>query len=198
MRIFRKNLISSSLLSRNVNKTLSSPWCQQSNSILLLQSSSSRRFYRGKKAHFLSLLDDSRFRFYSSSSAISVGKGRGKRGQKSELNEKNSSQEDAKMAKLLQAIKQIETVHGKGAVMSFGGSKVGKSNIEVVSTGSIALDHALGIGGLPRGRIIEIFGPESSGKTTVALHVVREIQRKGKYFSCNMYSYIFFLVSIFI
>ena len=125
---------------------------------------------------------DNRLRFYSSSLSASTGKGKGKRAQKGESKDKDSNREDAKMAKLLQAIKQIETVHGKGAVMSFGGSQIERNNVNVISTGSIALDHALGIGGLPRGRIIEIFGPESSGKTTVALHVVREIQRKGMYY----------------
>ena len=75
------------------------------------------------------------------------------------------------------AIAQIEKQFGKGAVMKLGQNV--SMNIESISTGSLSLDLALGIGGLPRGRIIEIFGPESSGKTTVALHVVAEAQKAG-------------------
>lgn len=75
------------------------------------------------------------------------------------------------------ALSQIEKQYGKGAVMRLGQNKA--MNIEAISTGSIALDAATGIGGLPRGRIIEIYGPESSGKTTLALHVVAEAQKLG-------------------
>ncbi|MEJ1161015.1 recombinase RecA [Prosthecomicrobium sp. N25] len=75
------------------------------------------------------------------------------------------------------ALAQIERNFGKGSIMRLGQGKV--VEIEVVSTGSIGLDIALGIGGLPRGRIIEVYGPESSGKTTLALHVVAEAQKKG-------------------
>jgi len=75
------------------------------------------------------------------------------------------------------ALTQIERAFGKGSVMKLGGDKV--MEIESISTGSLGLDIALGIGGLPRGRVIEIYGPESSGKTTLALHVVAEIQKKG-------------------
>jgi recombination protein RecA len=75
------------------------------------------------------------------------------------------------------ALTQIERAFGKGSVMKLGGDKV--MEIESVSTGSLGLDIALGIGGLPRGRVIEIYGPESSGKTTLALHVVAEVQKKG-------------------
>src|SRR2546421_7975165 len=78
---------------------------------------------------------------------------------------------------LTTALAQIERQHGKGAVMRLGDET--RAPIEVIPTGSIALDVALGIGGLPRGRIIEIFGPESSGKTTVALHAVANAQRAG-------------------
>jgi len=74
-------------------------------------------------------------------------------------------------------IKSIQTKFGESAIMKLGDAP--KVSVEAVSTGSIGLDHALGIGGLPRGRIIEIFGPESSGKTTLALHVVAEAQKKG-------------------
>ena len=75
------------------------------------------------------------------------------------------------------ALKQIEKSHGQGAVMKMG--EKGTMEIESVPTGALALDVALGIGGLPRGRIAEIFGPEASGKTTLALHVVAEAQRNG-------------------
>ena len=82
-----------------------------------------------------------------------------------------------KMKALEAAITQIERSFGKGSVMKLGG----QSNIEIesISTGSLGLDIALGIGGLPCGRIIEIYGPESSGKTTLALHVVAQAQKKG-------------------
>lgn len=75
------------------------------------------------------------------------------------------------------ALGQIEKQFGKGAVMKLGEST--NMNIEVVSTGALGLDIALGVGGVPRGRIVEIFGPESSGKTTVALHIVAEAQKAG-------------------
>ncbi|MFC0408523.1 recombinase RecA [Roseomonas elaeocarpi] len=76
------------------------------------------------------------------------------------------------------ALSQIERAFGKGSVMRLG-AKQNMSDIEVVSTGSLGLDVALGIGGLPKGRIIEIYGPESSGKTTLALHAIAEAQKKG-------------------
>ena len=75
------------------------------------------------------------------------------------------------------AIAQIEKAYGKGSIMRFGDKPV--QSVEVIPTGSLALDVALGIGGLPKGRIVEIYGPESSGKTTLALHVVAEAQRRG-------------------
>ena len=76
------------------------------------------------------------------------------------------------------ALSQIERAFGKGSVMRLG-AKQDMADIEVVSTGSLGLDMALGIGGLPRGRVIEIYGPESSGKTTLALHAIAEAQKKG-------------------
>ncbi len=75
------------------------------------------------------------------------------------------------------AMQQIERTYGKGSIMRFGDNTV--SAVEAISTGSLALDLALGIGGLPKGRIIEIYGPESSGKTTLALHVLAQAQKAG-------------------
>ena len=82
-----------------------------------------------------------------------------------------------KKAALETAITRIEKEYGKGTIMKLGENT--QMNVSAVSTGSIALDVALGIGGVPKGRIIEIYGPESSGKTTVALHVVAEVQKLG-------------------
>ena len=76
------------------------------------------------------------------------------------------------------AIKQIEREYGQGAVMKLGDA-YNKMNIETISTGSLSLDLALGVGGLPKGRIVEIYGPESSGKTTIALHAIAEAQKQG-------------------
>ncbi|MDK2823095.1 MAG: recombination protein RecA [Clostridia bacterium] len=75
------------------------------------------------------------------------------------------------------ALNQIEKQFGKGSIMKLG--EQAKLNVEVIPTGSLALDAALGVGGVPRGRVIEIFGPESSGKTTVALHIIAEAQKAG-------------------
>ncbi len=83
-----------------------------------------------------------------------------------------------KLKALEAAVAQIEKSHGKGSIMKLGDSKK-NLNIETVSTGSISLDIALGLGGIPKGRIIEVYGPESSGKTTVALHMVAEVQKRG-------------------
>ena len=76
------------------------------------------------------------------------------------------------------AVSQIERAFGKGSIMKLGKNEK-PAGIQVVSTGSLGLDIALGIGGLPRGRVIEIYGPESSGKTTLALHTVAEGQKLG-------------------
>jgi len=76
------------------------------------------------------------------------------------------------------AVSQIEKQFGKGSIMKLGGDYI-IPDIPVISTGSINLDHALGIGGVPRGRVIEIYGPEASGKTTLALHIIAEAQKSG-------------------
>ena len=85
---------------------------------------------------------------------------------------------EEKLKALDAALAQIEKQYGKGSVMKLG-DNTKYMNIEAVPTGSLSLDIALGIGGMPRGRIIEVYGPESSGKTTVALHVVAEVQKRG-------------------
>ena len=85
--------------------------------------------------------------------------------------------QEQKLKSLDNVLGQIEKSHGKGAVMRLGDDV--RPPIEVIPTGAIALDVALGIGGLPRGRIVEVYGPESSGKTTVALHAVANAQRAG-------------------
>ena len=83
-----------------------------------------------------------------------------------------------KIKALESAISQIEKQHGKGSVMKLGDPNTDMS-VESIPTGSLSLDIALGIGGIPKGRIIEIYGPESSGKTTVALHMIAEVQKRG-------------------
>ena len=88
-----------------------------------------------------------------------------------------SVQEKDKDKALSSVMGQIEKSYGKGAVMRLGDDI--RPPIEVIPTGSIALDVALGIGGLPRGRVVEIYGPESSGKTTLALHAVANAQKAG-------------------
>ena len=85
--------------------------------------------------------------------------------------------ENKKDALLDDALKQIEKQYGKGSIMRLGD----RANVDVdsISSGSISIDYALGIGGYPKGRIIEIYGPESSGKTTLALHAIAEVQKRG-------------------
>ena len=89
----------------------------------------------------------------------------------------NAAPADDKKRAIETAMSQIEKMYGKGSIMRLGDQT--NLSVDVVPTGSLALDVALGVGGLPRGRVIEIYGPESSGKTTLALHVVAEAQRKG-------------------
>ena len=89
-----------------------------------------------------------------------------------------SGSKEEKLKTLDSALTQIEKKFGKGSIMKLGESLV-DLNVEAIPTGSISLDIALGIGGIPRGRVIEVYGPESSGKTTVTLHMVAEVQKKG-------------------
>ncbi|MBT5796363.1 MAG: DNA recombination/repair protein RecA, partial [Porticoccaceae bacterium] len=86
--------------------------------------------------------------------------------------------DDNKSKALAAALSQIDKQFGKGSIMRLGDSDAIK-DIEVVSTGSLGLDIALGVGGLPRGRVVEIYGPESSGKTTLTLQVIAEMQKMG-------------------
>ncbi|MGE5364578.1 MAG: recombinase RecA [Bacteroidota bacterium] len=91
--------------------------------------------------------------------------------------ESKTSEKDGKFRILEETIANIEKAHGKGSIMKLGDGVI--NQVESISTGSLSLDYALGIGGVPRGRIIEIYGPESSGKTTVCLHVIAEAQKAG-------------------
>ena len=92
------------------------------------------------------------------------------------MSEENN-EKAAKLKALQAAMQKIEKDFGKGAIMKLGEDTV--ENIEVIPTGSIGLDLALGVGGYPKGRIIEIYGPESSGKTTLAIHAIAEAQKQG-------------------
>ena len=83
-----------------------------------------------------------------------------------------------KLKALDAALSQIEKQYGKGAVMKLGDPST-KMNVETIPTGALSLDIALGLGGIPKGRIVEIYGPESSGKTTVTLHMTAEVQKRG-------------------
>ncbi len=97
---------------------------------------------------------------------------------KKEPKEKESTdKKSGKLSELSSTIKMIQTKFGEGSIMNLG--EAPKVNVGIIHTGSIGLDHALGIGGYPRGRIIEIFGPESSGKTTLTLHAIAEAQKAG-------------------
>ena len=91
---------------------------------------------------------------------------------------KEIDREENKIRALESALAQIEKQYGKGAVMKLGDNSA-HMNVETIPTGSISLDVALGLGGVPKGRVIEVYGPESSGKTTVALHMVAEVQKRG-------------------
>lgn len=92
--------------------------------------------------------------------------------------DKVAQQQDAKKAAIMAAMQQIQKQYGTGSIMRLG-ERAEKMSIDTIPTGSLALDLALGVGGLPKGRIIEIYGPEASGKTTVCLHVIAEVQKQG-------------------
>jgi recombination protein RecA len=92
--------------------------------------------------------------------------------------EKEEKKNSEKLKVLSSTLEKLEKTFGKGAIMKMGDAPI-ETNIDVISTGSIGLNIALGVGGLPKGRIIEIFGPESSGKTTLALHAIAETQKTG-------------------
>src|SRR3546814_16779112 len=95
------------------------------------------------------------------------------------MNDKSSKAAASEKAKALAAaLSQIEKQFGKGSIMRYGDNEV-EHDIQVVSTGSLGLDIALGVGGLPRGRVVEIYGPEYSGKTTLTLQVIAELQKIG-------------------
>lgn len=96
----------------------------------------------------------------------------------STVKEVKSSEVSGKSKAIETAVAQIEKQFGKGSIMKLGGKE--KIDVEVIPTGALSLDLALGIGGVPKGRIIEIYGPESSGKTTLAIHILTEAQRKGE------------------
>ncbi len=101
-----------------------------------------------------------------------------KKGTKTEKELNVSNEMEAKLKALETAMDNLNKQFGKGAVMRMNADSVNR-DIQVIPTGCLTLDYALGVGGLPRGRIVEIYGPESSGKTTVALHVVAEAQKAG-------------------
>ena len=96
---------------------------------------------------------------------------------KKEKEAEQLSPQEQKMKALMAAMQKIEKDFGKGSIMKMGDEKI--ENVEVIPTGSISLNAALGVGGYPRGRIIEIYGPESSGKTTLAIHAIAEAQKNG-------------------
>ena len=96
---------------------------------------------------------------------------------KEESEEAQNAMQEGKLKALQAAMSKIEKDFGKGSIMKLGDEHV--EQVDVISTGSIGLNAALGVGGYPRGRVIEIYGPESSGKTTLAIHAIAEAQKNG-------------------
>src|SRR3989344_5545148 len=90
---------------------------------------------------------------------------------------KKTAEENTKNKQVEMMVKELQEKYGEGSIMRLG--QVSRVNVDVISTGSLSLDIALGVGGVPRGRILEIYGPESSGKTTLCLHIVAEAQKAG-------------------
>ena len=88
-----------------------------------------------------------------------------------------SNEKEAKLKALKLTLDKLDKIYGKGTVMKMGDTAV--EDMEVISTGSLGMDVALGVGGYPRGRVVEIYGPESSGKTTLTLHAIAEAQKNG-------------------
>src|SRR5689334_19536582 len=99
---------------------------------------------------------------------------------KENLKDKDSKDAKEKLKALQLTIEKLEKTYGKGAVMKLSDERV-TDDVPAISTGSLGLDVALGIGGIPRGRVTEIYGPESSGKTTLCLHIIASAQRAGGY-----------------
>ena len=89
-----------------------------------------------------------------------------------------ANDQDDRLKVLNRTLAEIERAFGKGSIMKLG-EQLNIDGIEVISTGSISLDSALGVGGVPKGRVVEVYGPEASGKTTLALHMVAQAQKKG-------------------
>jgi recombination protein RecA len=85
---------------------------------------------------------------------------------------------EEKLRALDAAVMQIEKQYGKGSIMKLGDPTT-QMNVETIPTGSLSLDIALGLGGIPKGRVVEVYGPESSGKTTLTLHMIAEVQKRG-------------------
>nr|XP_043621447.1 DNA repair protein recA homolog 3, mitochondrial isoform X2 [Erigeron canadensis] len=128
----------------------------------------------------LCFCQDSKKCLLGSSFQINTFSTKGKKKSKSDGSDSGDEHLSKKDLALKQAIDQINTSHGKGSIM-FLGQCASPRQVPVVSTGSFSLDIALGVGGFPKGRVVEIYGPEASGKTTLALHVIAEAQKQGGY-----------------